>query len=280
MVQRIQALSNSQALVLAGGVFTLFAALPFLFSVYAYLIVGQAHLLQTLLHQIRAGKVTTRYLFVAGISFILVTGYLLFSSAFEPLLLIIALMFALHSVYGEYKLRGETLDRANVLFGAGAVSVLWAVVAGTVLPYVALLNGLLVFGLCCMAGRIFLAGPLLPGEQFVLVIVGASLFIAYVAGVPGNVFGALITLHVLNWTMYGSALAKTQGTLLRYWSETAALFFLTGAGFVLYALHAAPLLKYFFDPLYYYAWSVGHIILTSTLIQQNGISRLLVFYKK
>lgn len=266
MVQRVQALSNTQALLFAGALFAVFAWLPFIISVYAYLVMGQAHLVQTFLHHARTGKVTKPYLLIALVCFLLLFAYIVFSSAFIPLLLIIALMFALHGIYGEYKLRGESLTRARTVFGFGAVVVLWAIVASTVLPYKAWLLALLLVGVLLMIGRrAFIRDPLSHAETYILLVVVACLCMGYVAQAPGNVFGALITLHVINWTLYGSALAKAHGTFLRYWIETLCLYVATFSAFLLFIFGGAPFLKVFFEPLYYYAWSVGHIVLTSTL---------------
>ena len=267
MVLLSEVVSNVWATPIALAVLLLAGLLPFPVVLAAYLVVGQGHLLATFLHHVRTKKVRSGYLVTAGVVALVAILYFMVSGAFVPLLLCTALVFGAHMALGEFKLRKELITKAHLLTTVGFLCVLFYVIAGTVMSHQELLLSLILcVGVLAALMRVFFfKNRATSAEQYLWIVQLVVLFVGGIMHAPGNVFGALIVLHVLNWTLYGGALAKRRGYARMYWIETVLIMGGTYALFTLSQMFPGSLLQYVFLPAYYYAWSFGHIALTSAL---------------
>lgn len=266
MVAPLEVLSSHRASIIALLIFACFALISFESTIVAYIVFGQAHLFLTALHHFRTGKVSNRYVFVSVLCAVLALIYLRFFFDFNTLLLATATLFTLHALWGEFKLRGEAVATSSLISFFGAGLMLWYTVARTIYPDEFWLYGVLTLGLLLLVARMFFfSHPYSDTERYLWFITLLSYGLAYLVGAPGNVFGALIVLHVVNFTLLGHRYAIKGATLRRYWFETLTVFFLTGVAYAAFATHQAPILGVFFLPASYYLWSHGHILLTALL---------------
>jgi len=273
MASFVPSLSARNALIVAALIILSFGLMPFQWTLNAYLVIGQAHLVLTLVHHGRTGKVTPQYVLVGLVALLIASAYFFWWGGLIPLLLFTAFIFAAHFIYGEFKLRGEPIAAAQWWTFLGALAVLWSLVAGTVLSEEVLLTTLFCVGVMLILARtLFMRPHWTDGERYLLIVVVLSMVVASILGAPGNIFGALIVLHVFNWTMYGGTYARMKGTSLRYWGETIAVAIATIALFIAYTTYTVDTLKYVFLPAYYYAWSLGHIMLTMRLPQLKRLA--------
>lgn len=266
MVTSLEALSTHYANVIAIVIFGLFSILSFEASIAGYIIVGQAHLYLTTLHHYRTGKVDRHYVLASMVCLALAIVYIIFFFNFNILLLTTAALFTLHMIWGEFKVRGESVTTSSLISFFGAGFMLWYTVARTIYPDDQWLYVVLALGLALLVSRMFFfAHVYTDTERYIWLVTLLSYGVAYLAGAAGNVFGALIVLHVVNFTLLGHRYAKKGGTLNRYWIETLGMFFVVGVAYAIFSTQQVQFLGIFFLPASYYLWSHGHILLTGLL---------------
>ena len=230
-----------------------------------YTVIGTAHFFMTFLHHFRTGKMHTRYRWVALALLVVACAYFGLGGGFYPVTFFAGLIFAIHFVLGEYRLRSETPDRVRTLSLIGFVLTTTYVVVMAVLPaLIWYANLILAVAMLVALSRLMstVVRPLSEGERYLLFI--QVLMLTLIAlGVPLGALGGLLVTHVYTWTWYGGMLARTRGMARKYWVETIVFLLIMAGGYGVFLAYPFSVLGILFLPSAYYYWSIVHIALTT-----------------
>lgn len=239
--------------------------LPFLWIVFAFVVVGQAHFYTTYLYQYRGGRINGRYVLVALALAIFATLYFSFLGGLLPLAVLISILFSFHFAYDEFTLHDEPMTRsrmASVIGFTAAFSLLTLLFIFPNEEWLVLASGGV--GLLALLARYALtrAAPT-PGERYLWFTALLLFAAATLLGLPGSILAAIVLLHCANWYVgYGVRLRGVAQKERRYWIEAIGLFVVSCALFCLYMFGGVLQLGFLYDLAPYYAWAVAHIVLS------------------
>lgn len=234
-----------------------------------FLIVGQAHFFISILYQYRAGKVDRRYLLIAAAFLFGSAAYFIFGGAYYPLLLVSTFFFSIHFAFDEYTLHGEVSGSAGRMTAIAFVLLFTALTLKSYFPAQFYVLAFIVALLFCshVVLRLFSKTPAGAAERYLWLNGFLILLMSFVFGTSSLLlFGVLSLLHLFNWYFdYGRRLSERgdQARLSRYWKEVVvslALFFLL---YLIYTGSPDSFLRYFFLPVYYYAFALAHFGLSA-----------------
>lgn len=239
------------------------------------IVFGQAHFLIAYIYRNKVGRIDKPYIFkflALTISLGLACAYIYFHLAWFPLLIFVTLTaFVLHYFLDEIKISG--LETQNRLFGALAA---FFAFCSILLRLIFSVHGTILY-LCCVLAAFFsvLFTYYLFSEKkdrqtqiqvfifFILNIIVPT-YLAFYGGVDiFKISGFIILFHYLRWYLrYAERFYKTPEFDL-YFDFVIWIHIFIILTFFQYVLSPDVGILYgFFSPLYFYAWTLIHIILS------------------
>lgn len=243
----------------------LISLIPFEWIWIGLVVLGQAHFLTAYLYQYKGKKMNLRYLLSAALLLLAAIAYFSLGAGLLPILLAAATLFTAHFALDEFTLHGEALSLGRMPTVIGFVTLHLSFLIAALFPMLAGVTSItaLVF-LAAVAARLFLSPtPISPAERY-LWFVGSILFLfAFVFELPGQFLGVILLLHFMNWYVgYGDRLKGKPERSRAYWTEVWVLLVAMFALYGTYALAGLSALSLLFEPMYFYAWAIAHIVLS------------------
>lgn len=252
------------------GVLLILVFIPSQWVLAAMIVGGHAHFALAYLYQMRAGKMSRTYLLVALLLMLLATLYFFLSGALLPLFFAVSLFFSTHFAYDEFTLHDEQWSWSKVTTAVSFVALFMALTVDMVYGAplaVFLASGAVVVGALV---RVVRQAPSPSRTEYYLWFL-ALLVTLMTVGVIPVAFGAITTfiiiLHFFNWMIgYGIRVSAKPVVRKRYWQDTVVVIVLCGALYGVFLLWAPGLFQVFFAIGSYYAWAIGHIVLSALLV--------------
>jgi len=245
--------------------------LPYWFVLATMIVGGQAHFFMAYLYQFRAGKMKRGYLMAAAVIAALIIFYYLVSGAFIPLYIAVSILFITHFAFDEFTLHDEKWTFSKVSSAVGLVVTFMTLVLHSVHPIlIVLLSVLIINGIGIVIRLVRNAASVSPAEWYMWFL--QALVILMVFGtipIPmTSITSFIIILHFFNWMIgYGVKLRDLKKPRNRYWIETGVSFVGFGILYWLFYMVSEPLFALFFTVSAYYAWAIGHILLSAFLMK-------------
>ena len=259
-------LMTARDFLLPIAIFAVTLSVPFLWVLWGYIVLGQAHFVMTYIYQARGKKMTRGYLLLAGALAIAAAAYFTLSGAFIPLVIAVSILFATHFALDELTLHDSPWNIPSLITVALFASLFFTFVLSDLFPSYAMLSGIAVL-LCVLYVVIrSWSGPTpSDGERYLWYV---AVFVAVLSyTLPAfsalNILACVIWLHTINWAIgYGIRLRGKGNEEPRYWLLTALTFFGALGGWALFQFGQVAWLGAFFAPGPYYAWAIAHILLS------------------
>lgn len=241
---------------------------PYLVLV-SYIVLGQGHFFLTYLYQYRGKKINRLYI-VMYLICLPVAMWLALLLPDAVMLTAAAVLFSIHFVFDEARLLRKDNTRVSLLLLVPPVSFflgyfLYDQFSIDLLPYLILLSVVVVAITLLRFG----AQPLLSKHVLVPNILTAVVLFAYGSGLifPAGLFlGAMIIHHYFAWYIHQyTKLYADSARLGNYITEVLFVNVLLILLFVLYtsAMTEVPWLRILFEPSFFYAWTILHILFSS-----------------
>jgi hypothetical protein len=240
-------------------------ALPFIYVMYAYILVGQAHFFMAFLYQYRGGKMTRTYLFVALALAAAAMLYLASGIGITALFIVAGTIFSAHFALDEFTLHGEPLSPSRIVTIAGFAALHSSLIITVAFPSLAYLWFVVggVFVVYIMLRTLFGKSAPSRAEYYLWFIAAILFFFATVIGMPSHILGIIVLLHFVNWYVgYGDRLKQVPDAARRYWKEVAVTLAISSSLLLLYLVFSVSFLAIFFDLTYFYLWTAAHIVLS------------------
>lgn len=240
---------------------TLFWPTPWMAG--AFLIMSVGHFLMPTYYHAKAGKVTARYLALAGgVAATAIAIYALFPSSTLLMKFGIAVA-ASHFAIDEFYLHGEKITFHKVLTLLLYCSVFMILSFAPQEEGAMLAFGLLGAGTAVLFSvRAFLQND--PPSRAEWYLAGVALLAVAMVPTSAQLLHFTSLLHFSNWYIaIGLKLAPQKERARNYWIWVAVL---TALGAVLYGVYLAypeSVLKYYFFPFYYVGWFLVHMTISS-----------------
>lgn len=238
------------------------------FALTAFIVLGQGHFLLTYLYQYRGGKCTGRYLVAYAGALPLVFW---FAHLVSPavLLTVTALVFAVHYFYDEVRI----LTHENHALPLTALVPAVLIYTSYMLVEQFALN---LFPITLGISAVLLASTVIRfgwralWHPAIIVCNGTAglLLILYLSAytIPSElILGAIIIHHYTTWYIFQYRKLRTHTPRLsQYVTDVLTVNVALVSLFVLYATNTGcPILQYVFEPQYFYAWTILHILFAS-----------------
>lgn len=249
--------------------------LPFQWILVLFIVTGHAHFLMAYLYQARAGRIDTGYVLVALVLLLTLGSYLFYTGDFIALVLAVGLLFSAHFAYDEFTLHSEKPTSENFALVVGFSLFFLSLVASYMFPGNNWLT-LLSFGIAgiTVLVRLYISRkPASHTEKYLVFIMVLIALLAVGFQMPERVLGVIVLLHVANWYVSSGVRLRATPTRARtYWIEVAATLLLFSGLFAIYVGFHVEALRMVFGAAYYYAWAIGHIILSFyTSLARRGV---------
>ncbi len=241
---------------------------PSAWLVAAFIILGQAHFAMAMIYQYRGGRVTRRYVLTALALVAVFVLYFTSGAGFYPIFYAAVFMFGAHFAYDEFHLqKAELGGPQKVTLGLFVLLFIVMNVYVFVPGSTGVALGLsLLFPSYIVARLFFSKNRPNRAEAYVWLVGIVLFFLAFVAHMPPVILLAIVSiLHILNWYVdYGRRLADAGDAtrVKNYWIEVLVIILFIGAFYAVYRIYSIDILGYYYSVMYYYAWALGHFILS------------------
>jgi hypothetical protein len=234
----------------------------------AYIVLGHAHFAIAYLYKYKAGKIKkmhlAKYALLAGFVFSLP----LFLS-FDTILLIIAVLFSTHFFFDEARILEVDLNRVSLLSIAPPVIMFVSLVVfiemgvNVMIPALLLSVVLYLIGVHQEGFRFLLLPHVLYLGFFVACFTCIYLFDYEVTGM--TIFGSIILMHIATWYFfYIKKLKSNSDKFIEFMVYLVLInIIFIGLYYIFKTGDSDSLLKYAFDPIYYFCWAILHICSSS-----------------
>lgn len=235
----------------------------------AFIVFGQGHFIAAYYYQWRAGKLTDHWLtfYVAGAAVLFAYAYM--TQAFEIIAFVTMVIFLLHHFQDEVLLFGKERSLIRTLEQLGPVIMYTAIIADALFgSYTALyaayvvLALLVVYGACITVFKTY--APDVLSWYFTLITVAlVYIALANLRIDASALAGLLILNHYVCWYVHFYFRFENNPERLKgYIRDMLVINALVVATFLLflYVPLSQPLLVWFFAPMYFYIWTILHIV--------------------
>jgi len=238
-----------------------------------FVVLGQAHFLLTYLYQARAGKIGWKYLVLYALA--LSSLFVIASGSNDPrswTFVLAGSVFAVHFFVDEMMMHELPLTRERKLLGAAFIFLYSAL----------LFRGAydVSFPLVSCAIAVGLVAPITLQrlrERSIRVpdmfFLGSIFVLLFVFLVPWSVslasaLGFIILFHYARWYLFmffRFLMEDGRPRLYGYVRDVVAVNAVAMAGYGLYRVGGITMLRYVFDPTYFYIWTIMHVLFSVRL---------------
>jgi len=255
-----------------------------LFVLMAFIVLGQGHFLLTYLYQWRAKKITRVYIFsyliIAPILFSLVSVI-----SYSLVLIITATIFAVHYFYDEARIMVGSEQNVSLTLLLPPIFafisyLLFAEFSIDIFNFMACL-AIIIYGMNIL---FYNYNTIFQTHVLVLNCVGILIGLIYYFGIPvsaSQLLGAIIIHHYATWYIFQYFKLRIKKEYLsQYIHDVLTVNFILIALFFLYYYKPSfSALGFMFEPVYFYVWTLLHIIFTSQTLAASIKSRASFLFK-
>lgn len=232
-----------------------------------FIVLGQSHFLLAYLYQWRAGKMTTPYLslYVVLATVFFYTGIFFGFSGW--LVVFTGTLFAAHFFIDEFRMAQLPFSIGRAGIGAAFIAPYLAILTNAFIGFNALFETFFisVLFLCVGAALVSLQHPWTRTDFFMVIAAGSSFFLLSMPPPPEYLLGFIILFHYIRWYFYYFFCLEHNLSRRRTYMQHVILINI--AVFVLYFIYGFSFFRwnntgffeYFFDPNFFYLWTVLHI---------------------
>lgn len=242
--------------------------------IIAFILIGHAHFLMTYLYQYRAGRMNRTYLSVLGLTIVAIGAHLFYVGNHLQIFFFTSLLFSTHFALDEFHLRGEELTPYRIVTVAAYVVLSLSFLFKLAFRNIPVFTEFPAYAGAAMLGVILLRlatgmRSIAKTEIYLWVMSALVFILCSYFNLIESMLGIVVVIHSLNWYLRFGRKYHRLPAERRYWMEVTATFAVFAILYIGYTSLSIYTLRFLFEPVYYYCWAIGHLVLTSRLIRRT-----------